>query len=66
MLFQPDLDPTTTTDPLDPDTDNDRLTDGQEDTNHNGRVDPGESCPNTSNTRVKKDISWIELLLLED
>ncbi|MCP4665907.1 MAG: hypothetical protein GY849_06040, partial [Deltaproteobacteria bacterium] len=41
-IFQPDLDPSTTTDPLNPDTDGDGLSDGDEDTNHNGEVDPGE------------------------
>jgi len=41
----PDSDPFTHTDPLDPDTDKDGLADGDEDTNHNGRVDPGETNP---------------------
>lgn len=45
--FQPDLDPGTTTDPNDSDSDNDGILDGDEDTNHNGRVDAGESDPNT-------------------
>ena len=45
-IFQPDLDPSTTTDPLLEDSDNDGLLDGEEDTNHNGQVDPGESDPN--------------------
>jgi hypothetical protein len=35
-IFQPDLDPATTTDPLLEDTD------GEEDPNFNGRIDPGE------------------------
>jgi len=43
--FQPDLDPSTTTDPLDDDSDKDGLLDGQEDTNHNGRLDSGETNP---------------------
>ncbi len=41
-IFQPDLDPATTTDPLLEDTDGDGLTDGEEDPNFNGRIDPGE------------------------
>ena len=43
--FIPDADPTTTTDPLNPDTDGDGLSDGQEDKNRNGRVDQGETDP---------------------
>jgi hypothetical protein len=41
-----DNDPTTTTDPTNQDTDRDRVVDGVEDANRNGRVDPGESDPN--------------------
>lgn len=37
--WQPDLDPATTTDPLDDDTDDDGLIDGNEDDNGNGRQD---------------------------
>lgn len=44
-IFQPDLDPGSTTDPLDDDTDNDGLLDGEEDANHNGKVDAGETDP---------------------
>ena len=44
-IFQPDQYPQTTTDPLDDDSDNDGVLDGIEDTNHNGRVDPGETDP---------------------
>lgn len=43
--FQPDEDPSTTTDPLNEDTDYNGLLDGQEDTNHNGRLDDGETDP---------------------
>jgi hypothetical protein len=43
--FIADSDPTTTTDPLDPDTDGDGVNDGAEDLNHNGRFDPGETDP---------------------
>jgi parallel beta-helix repeat protein len=45
-VFIPDADPTTTTDPLNPDTDGDGPKDGEEDINHNGRVDLGETDPN--------------------
>jgi uncharacterized repeat protein (TIGR01451 family) len=40
-----DADPTTTTDPLSADTDQGGVKDGSEDSNLNGRVDPGESDP---------------------
>jgi hypothetical protein len=43
--FRADLDPDTTTDPLRVDTDGDGINDGQEDTNRNGRLDPGETPP---------------------
>jgi len=36
----------TTTDPLDPDTDHGGISYGVEDADHNGRVDPGENDPN--------------------
>ncbi|MCA9540907.1 MAG: hypothetical protein KC620_18530, partial [Myxococcales bacterium] len=42
-VFVPDADPSTVTDPLNVETDGDGLPDGAEDTNHNGRLDPGES-----------------------
>ena len=45
LAFAPDLDPATTTNPLDPDTDHDGMKDGQEDANHNGRLDAGEFNP---------------------
>lgn len=38
----------TTTDPLDSDTDNGGVSDGSEDTNHNGQIDPGEVDPNNA------------------
>jgi hypothetical protein len=63
QIFQPDLDPLTTTDPLDDDTDDDGLLDGKEDTNHNGRVDPGERDPNIRDSRA---MPWLQLLLLGD
>ena len=48
-IFKPDADSSTKTDPADDDTDNDRWLDGQEDKNHNGRVDAGEKDPNLFN-----------------
>ncbi|GEM_PF-2882176 len=45
-----DLDPASTTDPDDPDSDADGLLDGAEDANCNGRVDPGESDPRAPDT----------------
>ncbi len=44
--FIPDADPSTTTDPLNPDTDGGTVKDGVEDANHNGKVDVGERNPN--------------------
>ncbi|WP_240359172.1 adventurous gliding motility protein AgmC [Pyxidicoccus trucidator] len=44
-VFTPDLDPTTTTNPLNVDTDGGSVRDGVEDANHNGRVDAGETNP---------------------
>lgn len=44
-VFRPDLDPGTTTSPLDIDTDDDGLSDSAEDVNCNGRRDGGESDP---------------------
>ncbi|MCW5812281.1 MAG: cadherin-like domain-containing protein [Labilithrix sp.] len=41
----PDADPSTTTDPLNKDTDGGGKSDGSEDANLNGRVDPGETNP---------------------
>ncbi|MBN1944368.1 MAG: hypothetical protein JW797_01775 [Bradymonadales bacterium] len=45
-LFQPDVDPTTTTDPLVADTDDGGLIDGNEDINLNGTIDFWETDPN--------------------
>jgi hypothetical protein len=60
--FQPDLDPTTTTDPLDADTDGDGVTDGDEDLNGNGRLDAEETDPNERDVNA---MPWIPLLLLD-
>ncbi|MCX8173660.1 MAG: hypothetical protein N3F63_03510 [Thermoplasmata archaeon] len=42
--FTADADPTTTTDPLNKDTDSDGIYDGGEDANHNGNVDLNSAC----------------------
>ncbi|HLL55830.1 MAG TPA: Ig-like domain-containing protein, partial [Myxococcaceae bacterium] len=44
--FVPDADASTVTNPLDRDTDRGSVSDGAEDSNHNGRIDPGERDPN--------------------
>ncbi|MCC6625221.1 MAG: tandem-95 repeat protein [Deltaproteobacteria bacterium] len=46
FVFRPDLDPDSTTNPLDADTDDGTVADGTEDTDLNGRIDPGERDPN--------------------
>jgi len=48
-VFQPDLDPVSVTNPLDPDTDDGGVPDGNEDVNRDGRVDPGEIDPTVGN-----------------
>ncbi len=60
-VFIPDADPNTVTDPLDNDSDNDGLLDGEEDENHNGRVDEGESDPSRG-----RGLMFIPLLLLNE
>ena len=45
-LFVPDADPLTTTDPMDWDTDDGTVSEGTEDDDRNGRVDPDERDPN--------------------
>ncbi len=52
-VFVPDADPTTTTDPLDDDSDDDGITDGREDINGNGGRDGdigGTGTPGTGET----------------
>jgi MYXO-CTERM domain-containing protein len=49
-FFIADADPATSTGPLTPDTDGDGRKDGEEDANHNGRVDSGETDPNHPDT----------------
>ena len=56
--FQPDLDPSTITDPLLEDTDRDGLTDGQEDLNTNGRFDAGEKDP------LKKEFTSMPAIIM--
>jgi hypothetical protein len=50
-----DADPTTTTNPANADSDGDGIADGAEDTNQNGRVDPGELNPNNMSDGVLAD-----------
>jgi hypothetical protein len=63
-IFQPDLDPLTTTDPLLRDSDGDGYSDGDEDKNHNGKVDAGESNPEDATSKPSRAMPWIPLLLL--
>jgi hypothetical protein len=62
-LFQPDLDPASTTDPLDADSDDDNRQDGDEDRNHNGRKDSNETDPNHYDFTA---LPWLPLLLLNE
>ncbi len=50
LVFKPDTDPSTTTNPLAGDTDGDLLQDGTEDLNHNGFVDAAETDPNRADS----------------
>ena len=69
----PDSDPSSTTNPLDPDTDADGWCDGfsstgecsaGEDLNGNGQVDPGETDPNVSDIKPPGAAPGSTLLLL--
>jgi Cohesin domain len=62
-VFIPDADPSTHTNPLLEDTDGDGILDGQEDADHNGRVDAGEGDPNQKQSVA---LPFIPLLLLDD
>jgi len=64
--FVPDADPSTTTDPLNWDTDGDGIGDGDEDANANGAVDDDETDPSIAD-RVPA-AKWIPVIiqLLED
>ena len=57
-LFRPDLDPSTTTNPLDRDTDDGGVPDGAEDINFDGKIDPGEIDPNDG----RDDVLRFELI----
>ena len=46
LMFVPDSDPLTITNPLEPDSDFGGVPDGQEDHDHNGAVDPWDTDPN--------------------
>ncbi len=59
-IFQPDLDTGSTTDPLICNFDDDGLNDGQEDKNHNGRVDAGESDPLIANHVMGSDVLAVD------
>ena len=54
-VFVPDADPTTTTDPFKADTDGGGVNDGDEDSNHNGRVDANERDPLDGSDDVRTD-----------
>ena len=54
--FQPDMDPATNTDPLNADMDGDGVKDGDEDTNHNGRVDAGETDPAVKDAKTASPV----------
>ncbi|MCK4958319.1 MAG: DUF1565 domain-containing protein, partial [Planctomycetes bacterium] len=58
-LFQPDLDPVTTTNPLLVDTDGDGIEDGLEDSNSNGMVDAGEGDPTANGNNFTLDSAEI-------
>jgi len=59
--FQPDLDPTSTTDPRDTDSDDGGVLDGAEDLNANGYQDPGEIDPNVGvdDSTVVENIGYV-------
>ncbi|MEN8251620.1 MAG: choice-of-anchor Q domain-containing protein [Bacteroidota bacterium] len=63
-IFQPDLDPLTTTNPLKTDSDGDRASDGKEDKNSNGRIDDNETNPNDPKSYpVRRSLPWLDILL---
>jgi hypothetical protein len=51
--FVADADPSSTTDPTDPDSDGDGLSDGAEDLNFNGLLEEGEGDPNDPASRPR-------------
>ena len=64
-VFQPDMDPLTTTDPLSPDTDGDGQADGVEDPNCDGMLETGESDPSDPLSLQDLEMPWLDLLLNE-
>ncbi|WP_084511554.1 C10 family peptidase [Desulfatibacillum aliphaticivorans] len=61
-VFVADADPSTATNPLEADSDGDGVSDGDEDANHNGMMEVGETDPN----RKAGDITGDGVLSLED
>lgn len=57
-IFIPDSDPQNQTNPLKADSDDDGIPDGDEDVNHNGSVDSGESDPNDSEIVIHLSKGW--------
>lgn len=62
VVFCPDEGVGSTTEPLNPDSDNDGLTDGQEDLNGNGMVDAGERDPSSRDMSFAADSDQISNL----
>ena len=66
VVFRPDADPSSTTDPRDRDSDDDDLVDGGangEDVDRNGRVDPGETDPNDADSDDDGLADGVEVLV---
>lgn len=61
-VFVPDADPTTTTSATAADSDGDGISDGVEDANRNGRVDPGESDPADAGSVPTGDVKQVPAL----
>ena len=57
-MFVADADPSTTTDPLNRDSDAGGVNDGDEDTNHNGRVDAGERDPRLGQDDIPVTVAY--------
>ena len=60
-LFVPDQDPATTTDPLDADSDDDGLNDGEEDANADGAMDGMETDPLDPDSDDDLFSDWVEV-----
>ena len=72
-IFITDKDPTTKTDPLDEDSDDDGVSDGVEDANQNGAIDTGETDPSNPSSypaqttiHLKKGFNLIGIACPED